>query len=352
MQEVFWVLEATPDPRFPYRLSIEKGGNLILRLRVQERWPGSKGQIFCMREEGREWPAPLYEVERVPVISLRRFGKRLAIILDRAQNKRCDFLFLEKPYKTKQGKYEQIFWRTEKALKERRLRVKLTVRGSPILQIAIDIKERYPWKFHGCTLKKVNLPAGDYALLDKDGIQAVVERKTLENMLTEFSRMSAFHQQLGELEAYPHSALVIEANFSDFLKPEKMRFYSPSFALKALSEMFALHPHLQIVFAGNRKLAREWTLSFFSTLKSHQEDIPHPSVSEAIKAYGIPSLFYGGVYYDLRKRIEKLPHTFTFEMIRKICPDVPEMILKKSLQKMKKDNLLRRVNKKWEKIDE
>ncbi|MGC8900817.1 MAG: hypothetical protein ACP5OF_05100 [bacterium] len=45
------------------------------------------------------------EVERVPVVSLNRYGKRLAVVLDRAINKRCDFLFLTKRYKTQEGEY-------------------------------------------------------------------------------------------------------------------------------------------------------------------------------------------------------------------------------------------------------
>jgi len=88
----------------------------------------------------------------------------------------------------------------------------------------------------------VLLPVGDCALLDEEGIQAVVERKTFENVLAEFGRMPSFHQQLGELESYAHSALVIEANYSNFLKPEKLKFYPPSFIRKAVAEIFALHP--------------------------------------------------------------------------------------------------------------
>jgi len=41
---------------------------------------------------------------------MKRYGKRLAIVLDRAINKRCEFLFLKKKYKQKEGEYEQIEW--------------------------------------------------------------------------------------------------------------------------------------------------------------------------------------------------------------------------------------------------
>jgi len=81
--------------------------------------------------------------------------------------------------------------------------------------------------------------------------------------------MPLLHQALGELELYRYSALVIEANYSDFLNPQKLRFYSPSFTAKALAELQALHPDLIIVIAGSRKLAQEWTLRFFSAILAH-----------------------------------------------------------------------------------
>lgn len=224
-------------------------------------------------------------IERVSVTSLRRFGKRLSVVLDRAKNKRCDFLFLSKKYKTKEGEYEQIFWRTEKALRERRPKAKLTTYRTGDLNIIIDVNERYPWRFSGYNVEKAKLPVGDYALKFADSILAVVERKTFDNLLAEFGRMAAFHQQLGELSAFKHSALVIEANYSDFLNSDKLKFYSPAFAAKAIAELYALHPRLTIVFAGSRKLANEWTLRFFSAVDAHERDVAHKKVAEVIERY-------------------------------------------------------------------
>lgn len=103
--ETFFILERVNDEKFPFRLTIRDEERTILALRVQDKWPGQKGNIFCLREEGREFEAPVEEVERVPVKSIKRFGKRLSIVLDRAKNKRCDFLFLKKKYKKKEGEY-------------------------------------------------------------------------------------------------------------------------------------------------------------------------------------------------------------------------------------------------------
>lgn len=284
--ETFFVLERVEDRRFPYRITLTKGDRVLLALRVQDRWPGQKGNVFCMREEKGARAAPCGELERVPVSVMKRLGKRLSLVLERPRRKRCDFLFLTKEYKTKEGRYEQIFWRTQRALTARRPRAKLTTFGPCSLNIIIDTSERYPWRFPGCDAAKGKLPVGDYALLGQQGeILAVVERKSFENMLAEFGRMPLFHQQLAELCYYSHCALVIEANYSDFLNPSKAPYYKPSFTAMALAEINALHPGLSVVFAGNRKLGQEWTLRFFSGVQIHEQDIPHPKVMEVLENY-------------------------------------------------------------------
>lgn len=345
-QPTLWVIEQVNDEKFPYRLTLRKEDNILLALRVQERWPGQKGNVFCIREETREWPPPQGEIERVPVISLKRFGKRLSIILDRPQNKRCDFLFLTKKYKKKEGEYEQIFWRTQRALRERRPKVKLSTYYGGNLNIIIDVGERYSWKFPGCTVRREKLPVGDYALSYKDKIIAVVERKTFENILAELSRMSSFHQQLAELSAYKHSALVIEANYSDFLNPDKLKFYTPSFLAMAIGELYALHPGLTIIFAGNRKLAMEWTFRFFSAISAHENDTPHTKISEVVESWGLPSKIQGGISYEIKNKIKnEFPEVFTVSTIKEHFPTASESIIKKVLYDLKKDNLLRREGK-------
>jgi len=98
MEKTLWIMEATGHPKFPFRIRIIRGDEILLCLRVQDRWPGPRGHIFCLREdpEGQASLYPAEEVERVPVISMKRYGKRLAVVLDRSINKRCEFLFLKK----------------------------------------------------------------------------------------------------------------------------------------------------------------------------------------------------------------------------------------------------------------
>jgi len=333
-------MKATEDARFPYMVMIERSGKILLQLLVQERWPGQKGNVFCLRVEHDEHPDAA-EVECLPVVSLRRYGKRLAVVLDRAKNKRCDFLFLTKQYKTRQGSYEQIFWRTEKALKERRPRVRLSSHTKSPVHIVIDSSERYPWKFPDPAPLRRQLPSGDYALMQEGRIIAVVERKTIENLLADFGRMHAFHQQLSELETYRHAALVIEANYSDFLKPEKMNFYPPSFTARAIAEIQAFHPGLPMIFAGNRKCAQEWAYRFFFAIQAHEDDASHPAVAETLASYGAPPEHDGGTFYDIRRHIEHhLPPCFTIAHLRQAFPAVSDTALRRALHDLKRSGLI------------
>jgi hypothetical protein len=341
MSSLLWILESVENDKFPYRLTIQKDGKEILCLRVQNRWPGAGSQIFCLKES-KDYSEPLEEVERVPIISLNRYGKRLSVVLDRPTNKRCEFLFLKKKYKTKEGEYEQIFWRTQQGLKERKPRVKLTARGDARIHVLIDINEKYPWKFQECVVERKALPAGDYALLRDDGIAAVVERKTFENLRSNFNDIAILHQKLGELEAYAHSAMVVEANYSDFLNPKKLTVYTPTYAAKVLAELSALHPGTKIVFAGNRKLANEWTLRFFQAIESHERDALPDRVAEIAEEYGGPSPdFKGGIYYDIREYIlDESRNEFISAELKDKFPDAPESTVKRVLQDLKKEGLI------------
>ncbi len=352
MSDTVWLLERTGEVKFPYRLSIKRGEDVLLQLRVQDKWPGARGHIFCMREELRQWPEVIEEVERVPVVSLNRYGKRLAVVLDRATNKRCDFLFLTKRYKTQDGEYEQVFWRTQQGLKQRRPKVILTAGGNPSLDVIIDINEKYPWNFHGCTVERKALPAGDYALIDDQGILAVVERKSFDNMLQNFMQIHNLHHKIGEIEAYKHGAIVVEANYSDFLNPKKQKYYPVAFLAKAIAELSAMHPKVNMVFAGNRKLANEWVLRYFSSIQSHKQDVPHFKVAEVMAEYGQPQETKGGIYFDIKNKvINETPQEFHITEIKDLFPDVDISTIRRVLVDLRKQGALvctgRGTSSKW-----
>lgn len=336
--KILWIVEKRTDQKFPYRLTIRQDNEDILVLLVQDRWPGQKGNIFCLREMKKNENEKLQEVERVNIISIRRYGKRISVVLDRAKEKRCDFIFLKKKYKNKEGEYEQIFWRTQKAITENRPKVKLSTYYSGKLNIIIDSGERYSWKFTNCYVERDKLPAGDYALKGENGLIAVVERKSFENIIAEFGKMPAFHQQLGELSVYKYSALVIEANYSDFFKPEKLKFYSPAFTSKAIAELSAYHPKLQIIFAGNRKLANEWTYKFFQAVSANEHD-KIPQVSEVIAKYEYKMERLD--FFALKEKVKnEMPQEFTLKELKERFPDIDMEVLRKIIYTFKRNKLI------------
>jgi len=264
-----WILERTQNDRFPYRLQIIIGDKSWLVLRTQDHWPAAGRHIFCLREE--EPPTSdetLEEIERVDIIAINERGRRTSIVLDRKRYKRCDFLFLKKAYKDRPGEnYEQIFWLTQRSIEQHRPVFKLVSRKSNTeMVVRIHSNEKYPWRFPSTVTERGTISAGDYALIDRNKMLAVVERKTLDNLLADFGAMPVLHQRLAELAVYDNHALVIEAPYADFLSLRKVHHYTPGFCAKAIAEFYALHPQLRIVFCANRKVANEWTRHFFAAI--------------------------------------------------------------------------------------
>jgi len=263
-----WTLERCPNPRFPYRIRIEApDGRELLRLRAQDRWPAAGHNVFCLREDPSVGPAEAgEELERVAVLAMQRRGVRVSVVLDRGRYKRCDFLFLRRPYKEQPDQtYERVFWQTQTSMSQRRPKVAPAAlrAGGAAMHVVIDSGERYPWRFPGSMTERARLPAGDYALVRDGKVLAVVERKTFANLLADFGVLPLLHQRLLELSANRFNALVVEAAYEDFLNPRRTHHFTPSFCAAAIAELYAAHPSLRVVFCANRKTANAWTASFF-----------------------------------------------------------------------------------------
>lgn len=269
MARGLWTLERCANDRFPYRLQIVKDGRSWLVLRTQDRWPAAGKNMFCLREDAPPEPGEVVEeVERVPILAFHERGRRLSVVLDRKRYKRCDFLFLSKPYKERPGEsYEQIFWLTQRSIEQHRPSVKLhRLPDAEGMVVCVASDERYPWRFADAVVERGPLPVGDYALVDGADIVAVVERKTFDNLLGDFGVMAALHQRLAELTNHEHHALVVEAPYSDFLNPKKVHYYTTSFCARAIAELYALHPRLRLRFCANRKVANEWARHYFAAI--------------------------------------------------------------------------------------
>ncbi|HET8897858.1 MAG TPA: ERCC4 domain-containing protein [Rhodanobacteraceae bacterium] len=246
-----WIVQRSAEARFPFRIAIEQDGRVLFAVRAKAAWPGAGSQVFCLREREADRMEVFEEVERVPVAHLARLGRKLSITLDRAQRKRCEFLILEKPRKDG-GSYEQVFFRTEAAVRAHKSskRAELSPRDDAELAIVIDSLERYPWSFPGASVSRRKLPVGDYALIHDERPHAIVERKTLPNLLGDLSEIKGLHQQLAELAAWPHAALVIEAQYADFANPAKIGQWPAAHLLRVMAELPTLFPTVQCIFAG------------------------------------------------------------------------------------------------------
>jgi len=273
-----WVMERCQNQRFPYRIRIlSRTGAPVLILRAQDRWPAAGLNVFCLREDpaSRAGEEQAEEIERLDIVTLQRRGVRMSVVLDRRRYKRCDFLFLRRDYKQRPGEtYEQIYWQTQTSMVQRRPKlVPPALRRRNELTIAIDYRERYPWRFSGCSIERRTLACGDYALVEGEEIRAVVERKTFENLLADFGVLPLLRSRLMELACHKHNALVVEAPYEDFLNPAKLHHYSTSFCAAVIADLYASYPTLRIVFCSNRKTAGLWTAQFFAAV-SHLEKDP------------------------------------------------------------------------------
>lgn len=171
--------------------------------------------------------------------------------------------------------YEQIYWQTQQALRQRRPGARLVPTKRSDFTVKIASEERYPWRFPGKEVVRGRLAVGDYALLNGEGVLALVERKTFDNLLADFGTMATLHQRLLELAACRNHALVVEAPYEDFLTPSKLHHFSAAFCARAIAELYAAHPMLRIVFCSNRKLANLWTQHFFTAVWAQaQQGVP------------------------------------------------------------------------------
>lgn len=336
-----WTVQNTLDARFPFRIVLEQQGRILFAVRAKAAWPGAGTQVFCLREREPSVDEGLSEVECVPVAHFSRLGRKLSVVLDRPQRKRCEFLIVEKPRRDG-GSYEQVFFRTEAAVRAHKSskRAELSTYAAAPLRIVIDSRERYPWSFPDATVLRRNLPIGDYALMHDERPLAIAERKTLDNLLGDLSELKGLHQQLGELSAWPNAALVIEAQYADFGNPERINRWPAAHLLRVLGELPALFPNVQCIFAGNRKLANVWTQRWFAAVQAALRQPRLPQVAEAVARYR-PQAVDGGL--DARIRIavlNELPDRFEIAMLRVRFPEASPPRIKRVIDQLRSEGRL------------
>lgn len=338
-----WRIERTRSDRFPFRIAIEQDGRVLFAVRAQSEWPAPGGQIFCLREREHDPGEDLELVERVPIASIHRVGVKLAVVLDRPRRKRCEFLSLRREKKDGSGSYEQVFFRTETAIRAHRSRGRVELGNRASLDVAIDLRERYPWRFPGARVSRRELAVGDYALVRNDAIVAVAERKSLENLLGDIGSVRALHQGMAELARQPRAAVVIEAQYADFLDPSRTCAWPANHVARVVAELAALHPRLPFVFAGNRKLANVWTERWFMAVAAELAVEQPLFVSDVIARYEPAE---GALAEGLDERIRRaalagIESPFRMTALRARFPDADPKRITRVLRSLRREGRLR-----------
>lgn len=249
-----FVIARNPDPEsaLPYLVRLPLSSGAVV-LKSRETWPRT-AKVYCHR--ATEWPEDPEVVERVPVVACVARGASIDLVLDRGRENRSQFVF------TRARGREAIFWQSARTTKKARPNVSVPrARASgQILDIIVDSNERYAWTFgpQQATAIRRKLKVGDYAVETNGVLVAVVERKSLQDLVATFAGGKIWYL-LAELATVPRAAVVVEHRYADIFKLERIK---PSAVADWLAEAAVRYPTVPIMFCDTRALAQEWTYRF------------------------------------------------------------------------------------------
>jgi len=252
------VIARNPDPesRLPFLMRLPLGDGLVFR--TAGTWPRTKA-LFCYPVPVEDWPGEPEIVERVPVRACVRRGASIDLVLARGRENRSQLVFT-----TARGR-DAVFWQSPRTRKQARPNVSVpTARASGIvdLQITVDSRERYPYRFAGqqvVTTRRA-LPCGDYGLEHDGRLVASVERKSLPDLVGSLID-STLRFAVAELASLPRAAVVVEERYSRVFKLDRIR---PAVVADGLAEVQVRWPGVPIVFCETRQLAEEWTYRYLA----------------------------------------------------------------------------------------
>lgn len=273
-----FLVAQNPDAasNLPFLLYLPVDGGLWLK--AKEDWPRSS-RVFCA--PAAQPPSAISIIERVPVLSCRKTGPAIDLVLKRRMNKRSQFVFV-----TYRGR-RQIFWQTPKAAQAARPGLRIPhARVSGGATFVIDSRERYGYSFAGEVSERGPLACGDYAVMNEQGhILAAVERKTLEDFATSLVDASLAFEMM-ELAALPHAVVVVEASYSQVLRYDRTR---RNFLPELIGRLAVLYPHVPILFLETRATAEEWVRRFLRTADAHARAMPLNFTMSIAKPTSSPS---------------------------------------------------------------
>jgi ERCC4 domain len=251
-----------PDSRLPYLIRLPIGaGERILKTR--DRWPRTAA-VYCHPAES--WPDEVEIIEEVPVRSCVRRGKAIDLVLARGRESRSQFIL------TSSKGREIILWQSPRTTKRARPGVRVPTRRASThgdLLIAVDSREHYPWRFsrQKATTERRPLRSGDYGVFLDDELVAVVERKSLADLVSCLVDGSITYL-LAELAALPRAAVVVEDRFSSVFKLEHVQ---PGWVAELLAAVQVRYPNVPIVFCESRPLAEEWAFRWLGAALTYSQ---------------------------------------------------------------------------------
>ncbi|MDQ3366560.1 MAG: ERCC4 domain-containing protein [Myxococcota bacterium] len=245
--------DAASSLKFLVRIPLD--GGLILK--VRDVWPKT-ARVYCHPYEGA-WPEPAEVVEDVPVLSCRRRGPAIDLVLDRPRQDRSQFVFTEAKGRA------MIFWQTRivamKANPGGRVPQRRALAAG--FTIHVDTREKYPFRFAGrdVVIERTAVVAGDYGIRDGDRWLAVVERKAIEDLIGSLSTGTLAYQ-LAALAELPLAAVVVEGRYPKLFEAPRV---AEGWLADVLARLQIRYREVPIVFADSRKFAEEWTYRFLAT---------------------------------------------------------------------------------------
>jgi hypothetical protein len=253
-----------PDSTLPFLIRLPlRGGELVLKAR--DSWPRT-AKVYCHRADDG-WPEQPQIIEQIPVRSCQRRGVAIDLVLDRPRENRSQLVFTRI-----QGGREGIFWQSARTTRQARPGIRVPRRRAADLAhltILIDTRERYPYRFahQQASTQRWALPAGDYGIARDGEIVAVVERKSLHDLVRRIIDGQLTYA-LADMATIPRAAVVVEDRYSSLFKLEHTK---PGFVTELLAALTVRYPTVPIHFAETRPLAEEWTYRFLgAALAYHQ----------------------------------------------------------------------------------
>jgi hypothetical protein len=252
-----FVVAKNPDAKssLPYLVRLPVDGGLILK--VRNTWP-TTARVYC-HPHPEPWPEPVEIVEETPIVRCHRRGPAIDLVLDRPRQDRSQFVFTESRGRS------MIFWQTRTVAMKANPGARVPHRRALTegFTIHVDTREKYAFRFarREVAIEQGALVAGDYGVRDGERWLAVVERKSLEDLIGSLSNGTlAF--QLAAMAELPLAAVVVEGRYPKLFDVPRVK---DGWLPDVLARLQIRYHEIPIMFADSRRFAEEWTYRFLAT---------------------------------------------------------------------------------------